>query len=316
MTRPRPYRHYTVQLTSWQSGPFQLPYFLPRITPAVSEAANWLTPATGSDLVSGPRRERLGGAGTSELKPADAAAPAASGEFPGPAFLHAGGRGEGAAFGSGDLVLSSGVGQHGVFAKQEAEGDPKIPLSKKWPTMLQWSSDEEGNDAGSDRCGTSEGYPAVGSGGVQGLALGAGGWEGEVGGLNTSAYEEGSVGEEELGLDYEWDIISSPGTPDLSWQGQRDVGEEDPGEQDAARGRWGEEKAGPWAASRIASTGVSRRRSGAADASTGRYGGEGVAPPRRRGPEGATSGPVQTAVKPERGVFQLCEMWWIGCECG
>ncbi|KAJ1143140.1 hypothetical protein NDU88_009451 [Pleurodeles waltl] len=130
-----------------------------------------LVPSAGekeSVKVAGPRRERRGGAGPCKLKPADAAAPAAAGEFPRLAFLHSGGRGEGAAVGSVDMVSSSGVGQQGVLAKQEAEGDPKIPLSEKWPTMLQWSSDEEGDDVGSDgkgRCpdliGTSQAHFGV-----------------------------------------------------------------------------------------------------------------------------------------------------------
>ncbi|KAJ1096068.1 hypothetical protein NDU88_001214 [Pleurodeles waltl] len=204
-----------------------------------------LEPSAGykrKEKAAGPHQERLGGAGPRKLKPAAACAPAASDAFSGSGFPSSGGRGKGAVVGSGDLGSSSGVGPSGVFEKQEAEGDPKIPLSKKWPTMLQWSSDEEGDDLGGDMCGVSGGFSAVGSGGVPGLALGDGGWEGEVGGLDTGMHEEGSEGEEELGVDCQWDISSSPGTPDLSWQGQLDYGEEDPGEQDAARGRWGEEK--------------------------------------------------------------------------
>ncbi|KAJ1178445.1 hypothetical protein NDU88_003691 [Pleurodeles waltl] len=204
---------------------------------------------------------------------------------------------------AGDLFL--GVGQPEVFAKQEAEGDPKIPLSKKWPTMLQWSSDEEGYDAGGDTCRISEGSLAVGSGGFRGLALGAGGSEGESRGLDTGAQEEGIEGEEELGVDYQSDISYSPGTPDLSWQGQLDFGEEDPGEQDAARGRWGEEKAGPWAASRIASSGGSKRRIGAADASNGRCGGEGVAPPVAAAQKEQRPGPSRRRSK-QRGEYSSC----------
>ncbi|KAJ1088643.1 hypothetical protein NDU88_001799 [Pleurodeles waltl] len=79
-----------------------------------------------------------------------------------------------------------------------------------------------------------------------------------------------------------------------------DYGDEDPGEQDAARVRWGEGKAGPWAASRITSTGWRRRRSGAADASTGRCGGEGVAPPGAAAQKERRPGPSRRREKGRR----------------
>ncbi|KAJ1161002.1 hypothetical protein NDU88_001491 [Pleurodeles waltl] len=104
----------------------------------------------GKEKAAGVLGERLGGARPRKLKTAATGASVASEAFYGPVFLPSGGRGKGAVFGSGDLGSSSGVGQSGIFEKQEAEGDPKIPLSKKWPTMLQWSSDEEGDDLGGD----------------------------------------------------------------------------------------------------------------------------------------------------------------------
>ncbi|KAJ1166461.1 hypothetical protein NDU88_006863 [Pleurodeles waltl] len=88
-------------------------------------------------------------------------------------------------------------------------------------------------------------------------------------------------------------------------RGQLDFGEEDPGEQDAARGRWGEEKAGPWAASRIASSGGSKRRIGAADASNGRCGGEGVAPPVAAAQKEQRPGPSRRRSK-QRGEYSSC----------
>ncbi|KAJ1144200.1 hypothetical protein NDU88_010502 [Pleurodeles waltl] len=123
------------------------------------------------------------------------------------------------------------------------------------------------------------GSTSVSAGCAPVMALGDGFTEGGVGGLDNGLHEEGLEEEEGFGVGSQWDMSSSPGTPDLSWQGQLDYGDEDPGEQDTARVHWGEGKAGPWAASRIASSGWSRRRSGAADASTGRCGGEGIAPP-------------------------------------
>ncbi|KAJ1190007.1 hypothetical protein NDU88_006747 [Pleurodeles waltl] len=74
----------------------------------------------------------------------------------------------------------------------------------------------------------------------------------------------------------------SPGTPDLVWQGPLDFEEDDPGEQDAARTPWDEAKAGPGSASRMSSAGQRGRRQAAADASSGRCGGVGFAPPMPR----------------------------------
>ncbi|KAJ1144201.1 hypothetical protein NDU88_010503 [Pleurodeles waltl] len=202
-------------------------------------------------------------------------------------------------------LFPGGGGQSGIPKKQEAEGDPKIPLSKKWPTMLQWSSDEEGGELGGAMCMVGGGSTSVSAGCAPVMALGDGFTEGGVGGLDNGLHEEGLEGEEGFGVGSQWDMSSSPGTPDLSWQGQLDYGDEDPGEQDTARVHWGEGKAGPWAASRIASSGWSRRRSGAADASTGRCGGEGIAPPLAAAQKEQRPGPSGRRSK-QRGEYSSC----------
>ncbi|KAJ1216189.1 hypothetical protein NDU88_003795 [Pleurodeles waltl] len=194
----------------------------------------------GKGKASGVRQERLGGSSQSKLKPSAAGATAASVALSGTVALPSGGSGKGGHsggvdIGSWDLGSSpGGGGQSGIPQKQEAEGDPKIPLSIKWPTMLQWSSDEEGGDLGGAMCMVGGGSTSVSSGGAPGMSLGDGIPEGEVGGVDDGLHEEGLEGEEGFGVGGKWDISSSPGTPDLSWQGPLDYGDEDPGEQDAA----------------------------------------------------------------------------------
>ncbi|KAJ1119661.1 hypothetical protein NDU88_007846 [Pleurodeles waltl] len=94
-------------------------------------------------------------------------------------------------------------------------------------------------------------------------------------------------------------VCSSPGTPDLVWQGPLDFEEDDPGEQDAARTPWDEAKAGPGAASRISSAGRRGRRQEAADASSGLCGGVGFAPPTPR--------PGRSNVQARQGCCQRTE---------
>ncbi|KAJ1175170.1 hypothetical protein NDU88_000461 [Pleurodeles waltl] len=149
------------------------------------------------------------------------------------------------------------------------------------------------------------GSPIGSPGGAPRKFLGSGIPEGEVRGLEEGLDEEGLEGEEGFGAGGQWDISSSPGTPDLSWQWPMDYGDEDPDEQDAAEVHWGEGKAGPWAASRIASSGWSRQRSGAADASTGRCGGEGIAPPVAAAHKEQRPGPSRRRSK-NRGEYSNC----------
>ncbi|KAJ1123601.1 hypothetical protein NDU88_002069 [Pleurodeles waltl] len=199
-----------------------------------------------------------------------------------------------------DLSASVGGGHPGFGQDQGAEGDPSVPLSSKWPTMLQWSTDEEGGGSEGDRCSEGGGHPSSRSGGAPSIFLGARNQEGEFMGWKEGWGEEGFDGVKGRVSGGHWDSSSSPGTPVLSWQEPLDYGDEDPGEQDAARVRWGEGKAGPWAASRITSTGWRRRRSGAADASTGRCGGEGVAPPGAAAQKERRPGPSRRREKGRR----------------
>ncbi|KAJ1213768.1 hypothetical protein NDU88_001399 [Pleurodeles waltl] len=203
-------------------------------------------------------------------------------------------------------VGSSPVGgQPRTPLEQEAEGDPKIPLSGKWPTMLQWSSDEEGGDWWGDGGRVGGGAPSAGIEGAPARHAGEGAKEGEVRGLEEGLLVVGLEGEEVGGVGGQWVMSSSPGTSDLSWQGQLDYSDEDPGELDAARVHWGEGKAGPGAASRISSSGWSKQRSGAADASTGRYGGEGIAPPVAAAQKEQRPGSSRRRSK-QRGEYSSC----------
>ncbi|KAJ1090198.1 hypothetical protein NDU88_003333 [Pleurodeles waltl] len=211
----------------------------------------------------------------------------------------------GSGSGSLDLGVSAREGHSGLRQEQGAEGDPSVPLSLKWPTMLQWSSDEEGGGSEGDRGTEGGGSPISRSGGAPSGFLGAGNQEGELRGWKEGRGEEGVDGVGGCVSGGQWDSSSSLGTPVLSWQEPLDYSEEDPGEQDAARVHWGEGKAGPWAASRIASTGWSRRRSGAADASTGWCGGEGVAPPGAAAQQERHPGPSRRRSK-DRGEYSGC----------
>ncbi|KAJ1197594.1 hypothetical protein NDU88_001451 [Pleurodeles waltl] len=99
------------------------------------------------------------------------------------------------------------------------------------------------------------------------------------------------------------------GTPDLVWQGPLDYEEDDPGEQEAARLHWEEEKATPWVASRMASTGRSRRWAGAVEASSGLSGGVGFAPPDAAAWEEQRPGPSRrtSSIRGEySGVIRCC----------
>ncbi|KAJ1105978.1 hypothetical protein NDU88_003381 [Pleurodeles waltl] len=88
-------------------------------------------------------------------------------------------------------------------------------------------------------------------------------------------------------------------------EGPLDYEEDDPGEQDAARVHWKEGKADPGSASRMASAGWSRRCIGAADASSGRCGGEGIAPPVAAAQEEQRPGPSRRRSE-DRGEYSGC----------
>ncbi|KAJ1108308.1 hypothetical protein NDU88_005684 [Pleurodeles waltl] len=172
-----------------------------------------------------------------------------------------------------------GEGDQRKTDERESERDPRVPIFKKWPTMLQWSSEEEGEGTVGGGWYDGEGPVVDRSLGVPKRAYGT-----DISGCEVLVEDDGLEeevleGEEGPGGLSQWDVESSPGTPDLDWQGPLDYEDDDPGKQDVARLYWEEEKAGPGAASRMASAGRSRRRYGAADASSGLCGGVGFAPP-------------------------------------
>ncbi|KAJ1174917.1 hypothetical protein NDU88_000208 [Pleurodeles waltl] len=192
--------------------------------------------------------------------------------------------------GEGPQVESAGFG---------AQRDPRVPVSRKWPTMLIWSSSEEEGVPGDGEGEWSDGEgPSAGGtrkaprrvyGSLQlGTLLGEdeGSEEGEVLGKEGGIVVQGKKG-----------VFLYPGTPDLVWQGPLDFDEEDPGQQEAARTPWEEGKAGPRAASRMASSGWRGRRREAADASSGRCGGVGYAPPDATAWEEQRPGPSKRRSK-------------------
>ncbi|KAJ1174333.1 hypothetical protein NDU88_006155 [Pleurodeles waltl] len=159
--------------------------------------------------------------------------------------------------------------------------DLRVPISEKWPTMLQWSSSEEEGGAVEGGWCEGEGPITDRSLGVPKRVYGA-----LKAGTSLGAEEisvEGDVSDREEGLvALGQGGVSSPGTPDLVWQGPLDFEEYDPIEQDAARTPWDEAKAGPGAASWMSSAGRHGRRQGAPDAPSGLCGGVGFAPPMPR----------------------------------
>ncbi|KAJ1191062.1 hypothetical protein NDU88_000379 [Pleurodeles waltl] len=175
--------------------------------------------------------------------------------------------------------------------------DPRVPISRKWTTMLQWSSsDEEGGQEPGEG-----GFPefeeelaARNSRGARKVYDGPGRKEaaggGKIGGGGVHPLGDG--GFEDLGV---VEDFSPYGTSDRIWQDTLDFDEEDPGELSAARSPWEEGKVRPGAAGRITSAGWRGEPWEAAEVPSGRCGGVGFAPPRRRCPGGTTSGPVRYA---------------------
>ncbi|KAJ1210806.1 hypothetical protein NDU88_006168 [Pleurodeles waltl] len=175
--------------------------------------------------------------------------------------------------------------------------DPRVPVSRKWPTMLVWSSSDEEGVSGEvgDSWSGGEGASTAGTKGAPGMVYGSqgGGTSGEEEG---SSGEGGDIGGEIGKVREERGEFLLPSTPDLVGQGPLDFDEEDPGEQGAALVPWEEVKAGPGAASRMASSGRRGRRRRAADASSGRCGGVGDAPPDAAAWEEQRPGPAQKGV--------------------
>ncbi|KAJ1115551.1 hypothetical protein NDU88_003774 [Pleurodeles waltl] len=204
-----------------------------------------------------------------------------------------------------ELGIRHGEGEKRGTAGKEVERDPRVPMSEKWPTMLQWSSDEVGGSTEGGKWYKGEGSVVDRSLGAPRKEYRSGISESEVLGEDDGLDEEGLEGEEGLGVRSQWDIGSSPGTPDLVWQGPLDYEDDDPGKQDAARVHWEEGKAGPGAASWMASAGWSRRRYGAADAFSGLCGGEGIAPPVAAGQEEQHPGPQCRRCLDDPSVIQI-----------
>ncbi|KAJ1170920.1 hypothetical protein NDU88_002791 [Pleurodeles waltl] len=171
--------------------------------------------------------------------------------------------------------------------------DPLVPISKKWPTMLVWSSeDEDGALGGEDDLeSVGEGPSTVERSGAPGRFPGS-----HSGGMameEEGSSEEGVVLCADGGRRQVMEGVGLPGTPDLFEQDPLDFEDEDPGEQGAALAPWDEEKASPRAASRMASTGRRSRRRRAADASARLCGSVGGTPPDAAAWEEQRLGPVR-----------------------
>ncbi|KAJ1190002.1 hypothetical protein NDU88_006742 [Pleurodeles waltl] len=187
----------------------------------------------------------------------------------------------------------------------EEQRDPKVPVSQKWPTMLVWSSSEEegvSGEAGDSGSAGEEGPSTAGETGAPGLVYGCsgGGTSGEDSRGEGRDLVRG-VGKRREGAGG----FLCPSTPDLFGEGPLDFGEEDPGEQRAALVPWEEAKAGPWAASRMASSGRRGRRRRAADASSRRCGGVGDAPPDATAWEEQRPGSAKQWVAKKKGSMWL-----------
>ncbi|KAJ1165611.1 hypothetical protein NDU88_006032 [Pleurodeles waltl] len=191
--------------------------------------------------------------------------------------------------------------------------DPRVPISSKWPTMLQWSSSEDEGGLGAGEGGWSESeepltYRAQGAPRwVYGATKKGNRFEDDRASV-VGEYQPGEGGFFAQGPEK---LFLTPGTPDLVWQDPLDFEEEDPGEQDAARSPWEEAKAGPGAASRMTLSGRCGRRREAADAPSGRCGGVGFASPDAAAWE--EQRPIRYTGKEWSGVCRLRGLWWLRC---
>ncbi|KAJ1088245.1 hypothetical protein NDU88_001403 [Pleurodeles waltl] len=184
------------------------------------------------------------------------------------------------------VASPSREGEGEALVQRDGEFDPLVPISRKWPTILEWSTTEsEGEEPeevgcgrggespspiarrGAPRCVYGERVPRGSD------ALPGEGWHfsGARCGSRGIVEARGASGFYTPGVD---DIA---GTPDLYCPGQR-LGRGEPGERRAARPPWHEEQAEPRAAGRSASPGLPVQRCLAADAPEERCGGMGFAP--------------------------------------
>ncbi|KAJ1145498.1 hypothetical protein NDU88_011784 [Pleurodeles waltl] len=181
--------------------------------------------------------------------------------------------------GSKGSLEGAGMSHQLEAGGMQEQRDPRVPVSKKWPTMLVWSSSDEEGASGEAVDYWSGGEGALTAGIKEVSRNGQGCQRGVTSGEEDgSSGDGGNIGEGET---EEREVVGgfgSPGTPDLLEQGPLDFDEDDPGEQGAALVPWDEEKAGPRSASRMASSGRCGRRRRAAEASSGRCGSVGDAP--------------------------------------
>ncbi|KAJ1189991.1 hypothetical protein NDU88_006732 [Pleurodeles waltl] len=180
------------------------------------------------------------------------------------------------------LDNSSGEGEEGVPMEKEGEGDPLIPISHKWPTMLELSATErEGEEMadGGDTLGRASPHLTVRCGapckvygesqkkGTVTLSKevlgGAVGRSSQLGALGVPRFRAG---------DFDF-----AGTPNLRGQGER-RGRGEPGEPGAARAPLLEEQTEPRAAGQSSSPGRMTQRRLVADAPGERCGGKSFAP--------------------------------------
>ncbi|KAJ1176754.1 hypothetical protein NDU88_002021 [Pleurodeles waltl] len=161
--------------------------------------------------------------------------------------------------------------------EQDGEFDPLVPISRKWPNVLEWSSTEsEGEEPVAVRvserrnhlpllhAAESHGASKVNGCHVEGmlcLGKGCGHWACSVALQRGSRGGRGGGGAPGF---YSARVNDFAGTLDLCCQGER-CGREEPGERRVARIPWREEQADPRAAGRSALPGVLVRRSLAAD---------------------------------------------------
>ncbi|KAJ1176109.1 hypothetical protein NDU88_001392 [Pleurodeles waltl] len=166
---------------------------------------------------------------------------------------------------------SSG-GRKGAHFEPLAERDPKVPVSKKWPTMLQWSSEEEGGSSPGGKW-YEDGAPEDSSLGAYWKAGREVSQEWGVLGLGEGSGEEGSGGRGVQAIIVSGLLVRPPAHQTLFGRGHWST------RMTTQASRTRLECEGGRAASRMASPGRSRRCLGAADAYAGRSGGEGRAPP-------------------------------------
>ncbi|KAJ1206861.1 hypothetical protein NDU88_002254 [Pleurodeles waltl] len=192
-------------------------------------------------------------------------------------------------------AVGGGDGGRGMATESGEQRDPLVPISSKWPTMLVWSSEEDGG-ARSDESeveSAGEGPSKAVKAGNPGRGTGPLGGDRPREEVGSSVSEEEGVLEAGFGEGQLSGRVGAPGTPDLFGHGPLDFEDDDPGEQRAALSPWEEEKASPRAASRMASSGRHGRRRRAADASARLCGGVGDAPPDAAAWEEQRLGPVR-----------------------